>query len=249
MCESHAFSPPSLLAVQLQQDFGIDVHVPQLKRRIHHLLGAQYLQGYRFVSVDGSESNTIAIRLGWRGVGVLKSMANVFPQKTGYLASIANDPVAVKKILAAAQFVVRSGVLTDSVSFAKTVCQEGPRNPKAIAPIVRPHAAIQSEGQTIFVESVRSDPGFEQGLLEKLRRYNLCCKAKNMNLPLHNPVVVLVAESAENMRMVMQTIANEHFDFQVIFSGDVNIYEDVSNSLYKLPEKAKKPFFARLLAG
>lgn len=243
-------SHSALLKVQLKRMFGIDVNIHQLQRRIHHMIAANYLMGHKLISPDGSKCATIFIRLGWRGAGVLKAAPNEFPQKQGYLASVMENPTQAKKILATAQFLVRCGVDLDKVSCSKTVLEDGAKRNagKKDAAIVRPHAIIQDDQTTVFVEAVRQDMGWQDDLLNKLHRLDECCRhASRMNITIQKPTIILLAESSIHQREVMALLADQRYNFKVIFTNDVNVYERPGECLYTLP--VKRSFFEKLLVG
>lgn len=239
------FCTCALIMVQLRE-MGIEVEVTNVKHRLQRLCESEFLQAYRFRLPNGGKSSNLVYRIAWRGAGYLKAQGTSV-RMTTYLANISENPTAVKKILAAAQFVIRTGVSLDSTQFCQSVFVPSNDPSHKSEKIFRPQTVIQADDRTIFVEAVRQNKNWETEILDKLARMETVCKAKQTNLPIHNPALILVAESAAHMQMLLRMMERKSVSFPIYITADILVYTSPKSCLYTL--KSKKFWTSLLFAG
>lgn len=241
------FCTCALIMVQFRE-MGIEADVANVKHRLQRLCESDFLQAYRFRLPSGGRSSNLVYRLAWRGAGYLKAQGTtVHSRMTTYLAKSSEDPTAVKKILSAAQFVIRTGVSLDSTQFCQPIfvpCNDPSRKSEKI---FRSQTVIQADDRTIFVEAVRQNKNWETELLDKLARMETVCKAKQTNIPIHNPALILVAESAAHMQMLLRMMERKPVSFPIYITADLLVYTSPKSCLYML--KSKKFWTSLLFAG
>lgn len=235
----------ALLLVQLKNS-GIYAETSMLKYHLRKLTAGQFLLAYRFRSPDGSRSSNLVYRLGWRGAGYLKAQGT-HVNKTSYLATISSDAMACKKLLSAAQLAIRTNLPMDKMEFAQPVFVPSRDPSQKATKIFRPQCVLQDHDRTIFLEAVRKGTDWQEWMEEKLTRMETVCKARQANIPIHNPAVVLIAESSDHMRQISESIQNNKYPFEVFLTADPLVYENPGNCLYSMPKK--KSFWEMLLAG
>ncbi len=226
------FSTSAILMVQLK-NMGVDVDITNVKNRLRRLSEAEFLAAYRFKLPDGGKSSHLAYRLAWRGAGYLKANG-VQPRMITYLASISEDATAVKKILSASQMLIRTGASLDTVQFCQPVFVPSKDPTRKSSKIFRPQAVIQSNDRTIFVEAVRQNANWETELMDKLARMEIVCRSRQTNIPVRDPALVLVAESAAHMGMLLRMMERKPVSFQVYITADPLVYTNPKACLYTL---------------
>lgn len=237
----------ALLKVQLENS-GIHTEMPTLKYRLKRLTAAEFLIAYRFRTNNGGKSSNLIYRLGWRGAGYLKAQG-IHANKTSYLATISSDPMSCKKILSAAQMAVRSNLPMGKMEFAQPVFVPSRDPSQKSTKIFRPQCVLQGLDRTIFFEAVRKGADWQEWMEEKLTRMEAVCKERQANIPIHNPAVVLIAESSDHMRQIAKCIQhNKKYPFEVLLTADPLVYERPQDCLYIIQPK-KKSFWDMLLAG
>lgn len=225
------FSTSAILMVQLK-NMGVDVDITNVKNRLRRLSEAEFLAAYRFKLPNGRQSSHLAYRLAWRGAGYLKANG-VQPRMTTYLAGISEDATAVKKILSAAQFVIRTKVPFDTVQFCQPVFVPSKDPTRKSSKIFRPQAVIQAD-RTTFVEAVRQNANWETELMEKLARMEIVYRSRQTNIPVRNPALILVAESATHVRMLLRMMERKPVSFEVYITADPLVYATPKKYLYTL---------------
>ena len=237
------FCTSALIIVELSKS-GIPYEVTNVRNRIIRMCEAEFLMGYRF-RTEGGRSSHIAIRLGWRGIGYLKANG-IQPRLGTYLAKVSEDPVVTKKILSAVQYVIRTNVPMDEVSFCQPVFVPCKNPTKKSTRIFRPQAIVQKADRTVFIESIRQDQGWEANILEKLGRIESVCRAHSMNIEVKSPALVLVAENSTHLRMLLRMIEKRGCSIPVYFTADSLVYANPETCLYQLPKS--KSFWTYLFA-
>lgn len=236
----------ALLLVQLKNS-GIYAETSMLKYHLRKLTAGQFLMAYRFKSPDGSHSSYLIIKLGWRGAGYLKGQG-IHVNKTSYLATISSDAMACKKLLSVAQLAIRANLSMDKMEFAQPVFVPSRDSSQKATKIFRPQCVLQDHDRTIFLEAIRKGTDWQEWMEEKLTRMEAVCKARQANIPIHNPAVVLIAESSDHMHQIAKRIQNNKYPFEVFLTADPLVYERPQDCLYILQPK-KKRFWDMLLAG
>lgn len=238
------FCTCALIMVQFRE-MSIEADVANVKHRLQRLCESEFLQAYRFRLPNGGKSSNLVYRIAWRGAGYLKAQGTSV-RMTTYLANISEDPTAVKKILSAAQFVIRTGVSLDSTQFCQPIfvpCNDPSRKSEKI---FRPQTVTQADDRTIFVEAVRQNKNWETELLDKLARMEKVCNAKQTNIPILNPALVLVAESTTHMQMLLRMMERKPISLPIYITADPLIYATPKSCLYTLKSKG---FWASLFAS
>ncbi len=190
-----------------------------IKQRLNKLWKAEYIEKYQYVNDDGTYSANKAYILSYRARGLLKSIA-IKPNKTQYIQSLIDtEPTQIKRLLSAQQFAISFG---EDFKIAETVLV--PRIGKAKY-IFRPHATIEADCGTIFVDSVRS--GELDRIIDKIHRISDVCKHKTKaNICITNPMVVLVCEDKtheDQIKAALETkLSKSHL--QIMVTNDLDVY-------------------------
>lgn len=240
------FCTSALILCQLEKK-NVPFEASNVKNRIHRMCEAEFLMGYRFRTAEGGRSSHQALRLGWRGVGFLRAHGTQ-PRLGAYLASISEDPTQTKKILSAAQLVIRTGVALEDVSFCQAIFVPSKNPAKKSTRLFRPQAVVHDGDQTAFIESVRQNEGWVEYLLDKIYRIESVCRtAKDANIEIKNPTLVLVAENCTHMNMLLRMIERRGCSIPVYFTADSLVYSSPDRCLFAL--RKKKSFWDMFLAG
>ena len=179
--------------------------------------------------------------LGYRGRGYLKAIGQSV-KLTVYINGL--DNVQCKKLLAANQYLICTKAEYDDIRCCAAVFVEGKADKKHKL-IFRPQAMINGQ-RTVIVEGVRGDDGKFSAICEKLNRMERTLRAKGHNIPVKDPEVVLVCESVDMMRRLMQTLSRTRYHLDIKFTADALIFRDPQNCLYRLESR---PSFWSLLLG
>lgn len=214
-----------------------------IQKRLRLLTSAEFLSKYDFVSDMGRAASKV-YKLNWRGVGYLKSIG-IKPRLGEYLMK--SDATHIKRILSVGQYVVKQGVDVESYKMCEIVLAPT-RNPEIPThKIFRPQAVIQTTEGTVFVESVRQNQNWQIEILDKLKRISTVMKARTQNISIQNPTLVLVAETTQHMKEVMELIESEYFYYTIpiLYTADSLVYTEPNRCLYDVK---KRNFWETLFA-
>lgn len=229
------FCTSALILLQLERT-NVPHDISNVKNRIVRMCESQFLMGYRFKTSTGGRSSHLAYRLGWRGVGFLRANG-IQPRLGAYLASISEDATLTKKILSSVQFVLRTNLPLETVSFCQAVLVPSKDPNKKTTRIFRPQAVIQLPKGTVFIESVRQDSDWESSFHEKLNRIESVLRSHQTNIPVSNPSIILIAENAVHMQMLLHMIDKRGSLCPVYFTADTLVYSSPDHCLYQLPKR------------
>lgn len=242
--EKTLFCTSALIRVQLER-CGIEFDETNVKRRIKRMCESDFLEGYRFQTADEKLSAYAVYKLGWRGAGFLKAHGT-HPRLNAYLANVCKDPIQTKKILSAAQLVIRTGLQLEDTAFCQAVFVPTKNSTKSTK-IFRPHAIVRTGQETLIIEAVRQNEGWADNFLEKLGRMETVCRSRSTNVPIHNPALVLVAENCAHMNMLLHMLERRGCTIPVYFTADTLVFSSPHDHLFALQKK--KTFWHTLLAG
>ena len=237
-------STSSLLFKRLQSREDV-INQTTIKQRLNKLWKAEFIDKYQYINEDGSYSASKTYTLGYRGRGLVKSIG-IKPNKTSYLQEILeNEPQQIKRLLSAQQFAVYFGA--NKFKVGETVFVPNMRgNAKKI---FRPHATVtSSDGQTLFIESVRNATGEFDRLISKLHRISEVLKhASKANIQLSGTVsVILVCEDIMHMNNLTEQLRHSKLKlcFNLQITNDLDIYIGMGKQQFtSVPTMTKNHFW------
>jgi len=213
-----------------------------IQKRVKALASAGFLTKHTFETEDNRSSYKV-YKLGWRGVGYLKSIG-IRPRMGEYLARC--DATNIKKILAAGQYIVKQKIDIDNYQMAEVIFVPATSRDAVKDRIFRTQAILQGENGSIFLEAVRKNENWKQDLLEKMKRISAVVRTKKYNTEIKNPMLILLAESEEHMKEVMKLIDESFFYYpiSILYSADTSVYTCPDSCLYEV----KRSFWDTLRA-
>lgn len=208
--------------------------ITTVRRSLKKLSDNGYLVKMEFVTPTSCSLGKV-YALGTLGQEFILSKGKT-PCQTGYIASL--DALRCKKLLAAAQFVIKQNYITEAVSvtFGEVAAQRKLDLKDKDINSFRPHGTVQFNDKTVFVESVRSNCGSVNELIEKLSRMNnILMNSKYLNIPIKENVgVVIVCESLAHQLTVAEALhsVKERYCFKISLTNDIDVYNKPSDCLY-----------------
>lgn len=214
-----------------------------IQKRLNLLTSAEFLSKHGFVTDMGKAASKV-YKLNWRGVGYLKSIG-IKPRLGEYLTK--SDATHIKRILSVAQYVLKQAIDVESYKMCEIVLVPSKDPEIPTNKIFRPQAVIQTQEGTVFVESVRQNQNWQKEILDKLRRISAVMKARTQNISIQNPTLVLVAETVQHMKDVMELIDLEYFYYTIpiLYTADSLVYTEPNRCLYDMK---KRNFWETLFA-
>lgn len=234
----------SMLLQEALKGLGLeDVTQEDIRKRLKVLSSAEFLSKHVFAS-ETSRALSNVYKLGWRGVGYLKSIG-IKPRLGEYLMK--SDATHIKRILSVGQYVVKQGIDVEAYKMCEIVLVPTKDPEIPTNKIFRPQAVIQTQEGTVFVESIRQNQNWKKEVLDKLQRISAVMKARTQNISIQNPTLVLVAETVQHMKEVMELIDSEYFYYTIpiLYTSDSLVYTKPENCLYDVK---KKNFWESLFA-
>ena len=212
-----------------------DVEQADIQKRLMVLAESDFLSKHAFVS-GTSKASFYAYKIGWRGIGYLRA-AGIKPRLNDYLMT--SDATHIKRILSVGQYVVKQGIDIDAYKMCEIVLSPSITPQIPTNKIFRPQALLQLEEGTIFVESVRQNENWKQEILDKLKRISAVMKAKNQNISIRNPKLILIAETVDHMKEIMELIDSEYFYYTIpiYYTADSLTYANPEKCLYEVKKK------------
>ena len=214
--------------------------VDDIRGCLRRLADSGYLNRMRFRTATG-QSNLQVYTLSEHGRKAVESSGRS-ALRSGYVDRM--DALHAKRQLAALQFVIGQGYITESpyMAFGRLVRAV---NDTTGNRLFRPQAVVQTRDKTLFVEAVRNTPGAPADLVRKLNRIRDTLTGGQLNLTgPENYEVVVVAEDSGHMSRLMQEL-NEKLTgtlpFRLYFTNDQNTYFR-NRKLYMLPERQNISF-------
>ncbi len=212
----------------LNDRFGVQTEKKEIQVRVKQLAHYEYLNSYRFKDfTNGTQSANKIYTVGWRGVGFLKAKG-VKPNLVGYINNNLNN-VQAKKILSVNQYLIKSEFRLDDFCVAEIVRNNNFKDGESDT-IFRPHAIINTDTDTIIVESVRKNDGYLEEISKKITRI---CKTikKNCESVKHpdNITLMLIGEDSSHIEFVVKYLNSIHpfmlLNFKIAFTSDLQIYK------------------------
>lgn len=227
----------SLLAYRYLEAAGLEnVGLDDIRSCLRHLADNGYLNRLQFQTPTG-QSNLQVYTLGELGRRTVESAGRTV-LRAGYVDRM--DSLHAKRQLAALQFVIAQGYVPEAAhtAFGRLVREiDDPTGNH----LFRPQAVVQAKEKIVFVEAVRTNNGAVDDLVRKLKRINGTLASGgplNLTGP-KNYVVVIVAESYQNMTQLMQELTGRmhgKFSFKMYFTNDQDTFRK-NGRLYELPER------------
>jgi len=211
-----------------------------VKHRLRALTKAQYLNKTEIFNACGVSAVRV-YSVGFRGRGLLKA-TSVAPRLAGYISTLAEDQVRIKKILSANQFLIRTGVPAEAVESCQVVFSKRFFSNSA-SNIFRPQAVVKASDSTNIIESVKRNVGWEKELLAKMDRMDAVFRRRTHNIELKAPYLTLIAEDPAHMKEIMRIVSAGRHSFPIFFTCDTLTYSTPENCLYKV---AEEPFLHSL---
>lgn len=219
----------SLQICQMLNIAGYDVEHRRVQTIIRKLINKSFLKRIEFFSSDNPESRSSfrAYTLGYHGMGVLRASGEKAKMQ-GYLSEQPTENI--KKTLATNQLLV-SVLREKEMSFESLLCLLEENNSREV--IIRPRAVMQNEIDTYLIECVRCEHDWVEDLLERINRYQkVIDRFAYLNISLKKkPVLLILAESYEHMIQIQRLIP-EPLDFDIIFSYDIALFDDVHSAFF-----------------
>ena len=219
---SNLVSTSALIFKQLQTREDV-VDQAIIKQRLNKLCKAEFVDKYQYINKDGSYSANKTYALGYRGRGLLKAIG-IQVNKQQYLQNmIETEPTQIKRLLSAQQFAVsyqNNNFKIGEVTFI-------PHRSGNAKHIFRSHATVETNNETIFVESIRNDGTLNEFISDKIRRILDVCKNKSKaNIEIKSPVVVLICEDANHMSYVKNELENKLKinNIKLMIINDLDVY-------------------------
>ena len=219
----------SLQVCQMLNIAGYDVEHRRVQTIIRKLINKSFLKRIEFFSSDNPDSRSSfrAYTLGYHGMGVLRASGEKAKMQ-GYLSEQPTENI--KKTLATNQLLV-SVLREKEMSFESLLCLLEENNSREV--IIRPRAVMQIETDTYLIECVRCEHDWVEDLLERISRYQkVIDRFAYLNISLKKkPVLLILAESYEHMIQIQRLIP-EPLDFDIIFSYDIALFNDVHSAFF-----------------
>ena len=219
----------SLQVCQMLNIAGYDVEHRRVQTIIRKLINKSFLKRIEFFSSDNPDSRSSfrAYTLGYHGMGVLRASGEKAKMQ-GYLSEQPTENI--KKTLATNQLLV-SVLREKEMSFESLLCLLEENNSREV--IIRPRAVMQIETDTYLIECVRCEHDWVKDLLERIGRYQkVIDRFAYLNISLKKkPVLLILAESYEHMIQIQRLIP-EPLDFDIIFSYDIALFNDVHSAFF-----------------
>lgn len=214
-----------------------------LKAKMKRLSDYGFLAKMEFVT-PLTRSATKVYTLAHRGQQYIRSIGTK-PRLSGYIAGL--DATGVKRLLSAEQYIISQKYDITSVTMGGIV-SDGESDDC----IFRSHGIIRQPIDSIFVESVRSNEGSEEKLLEKLHRMNNTLRnGKRMLVEKSEQMtVVIVCESNQHMTDIRKLLNEnqEQYCFEVILTNDVDVHNNSKDChCYFKRTVRKKKLYNRIL--
>lgn len=223
---SNLVSTSALLFKQLQTREDV-VDQAIIKQRLNKLWKAEFVDKYQYINKDGSYSANKTYALGYRGRGFLKA-TGIQVNKQQYLQNMfEKEPTQIKRILSAQQFAISIECNNFKIGEVAFIPHR-----EIAKHIFRPHATIETNKETIFVESIRNDGTLKEFISDKARRILDVCKNKSKaNIEISNPVVVLICEDMNHMRCVQKELENnlKITNIKFMITNDLDVYGGRAN--------------------
>lgn len=213
-----------------------NISLDDVRACLRRLADNGYLNRLRFRTSSG-QSNLQVYTLGELGRQAVESAGRTV-LRAGYVDRM--DSIHAKRQLAALQFIIAQGYVTEAEHTAFGRLVRDIHDPAGNR-LFRPQAVVQMKDKTTFVETVRKNGGSTEELVCKLKRINdTLASSGPLNLTeSENYEVVIVAESHSHMTQLMQELAGKlqkNCSFQLRFTNDQDTFYR-NRRLYALPEK------------
>ena len=196
---------------------------PDIRNRMFRMAGTGLLDHYRYNS-EGHTSPHSFFCMGETGYRILKAHGKktvVNPYQPDA------EPVRIMKLLAANQFLTKTGIPADTVRVGEKV-----RIPGDSLRAFRAHAAAVRDGRTLFLEGVRLEHNWEASLMKKLARVQSVLSDPPASVT--DPCMILIGEDTDHCRQIMNLLARERFSFGLLYTSDDLVYSNPDNCLFEL---------------
>ena len=205
---------------------GVDCRYSDIRNRMFRMAGAGLLEHYQY-RCDCHTYTHSFFCLGDAGRKYIRSYGRRLFDNP-YQPT--EDPARILKLLAVNQFLTKTRYPVDKARIGVKIQAED-SNTCAF----RPQAILEKDGRSLFLEGVRREKNWADGLLTKLERAESVLREKaKIHFPVHNPCMILIGEDTAHSREMMQMLEKKRYSFGLWYTSDDMVYCNPGNCLYEI---------------